>query len=325
MTGFVPQSDHAAADRLRDRFRGLLLGLALGDALGSSVQHRRAGTFARVADLRGGGPYDLPPGAWSDDTATALHCADSLIVQGHLDEADLWRRWTQWRLAGDGSATGQCLGITAAMAGALSREPGHAQNAVLEGEPLPRVAVIAAFGFADRDFALQAAVQLTRLTHPSASVTSAAALYAGWVVAALEGVKGASLFAVDESINGAAIALSAADRSRLLAGGWAAAEEMIQDGARRGDAMTVLRMTCAALLVGKTFKEIVTAVVNGGGHADVNGATVGALAGACYGAAALPEKWLAVLTDRVEIENRADQLLVSALHRMLMDSAEMAS
>jgi ADP-ribosyl-[dinitrogen reductase] hydrolase len=325
MTGVAPQSDQEAADRLRDRFRGLLLGLALGDALGASVQHRRAGTFARVADLRGGGPYDLPPGAWTDDTATALHCADSLIAHGCLDEADLWRRWTQWRLEGRGSATGQCLGITAATAGALSREPGQAQNAILEGEPLPRAAVIAAFGFADRDYACRAAVQLTRLTHPSESVTCAAALYAAWIVGALEGLKGLSLFRVDESTTDAILGLGTSDRVSLQQGGWPAAEEIIQNGARRGDAMSVLRMSCAAISVGTTFKETVTAVVNGGGHADVNGATVGALAGACYGAAALPEKWLAVLSDRTAIEVRADELLVSALHRMLMDSPEMVT
>ena len=57
---------------LGDRSRGLLLGLALGDALGQPLAQRRPGDFDPVGDLAGGGPFELPRGAWSDETAMAL-------------------------------------------------------------------------------------------------------------------------------------------------------------------------------------------------------------------------------------------------------------
>jgi ADP-ribosyl-[dinitrogen reductase] hydrolase len=109
------------ADRLRDRYRGLLLGLALGDALAAPVQHRRPGSFTPVGDLLGGGPYDLPRGAWTDDTAVALALAESLLDRGEFDARDFVARLTRWQREGEGSATGQCLGLSATTARSLAQ------------------------------------------------------------------------------------------------------------------------------------------------------------------------------------------------------------
>ena len=55
-----------------DRWRGCLLGLACGDAVGTTVEFSPRGTFAPVTDMVGGGPFDLLPGQWTDDTSMAL-------------------------------------------------------------------------------------------------------------------------------------------------------------------------------------------------------------------------------------------------------------
>src|SRR6266850_1696336 len=62
----------SAARGLRDRFLGALLGQAVGDAVAAATQFRRPGKFTPVGDMLGGGPFDLPRGGWSDDTAMAL-------------------------------------------------------------------------------------------------------------------------------------------------------------------------------------------------------------------------------------------------------------
>ena len=64
---------------LSERFRGSLLGLAVGDALGTSVEFQPRGTFAPLTDIVGGGPFDLEPGEWTDDTSMALRLAESLL------------------------------------------------------------------------------------------------------------------------------------------------------------------------------------------------------------------------------------------------------
>lgn len=64
--------------------------------------------------------------------------------------------------------------------------------------------------------------------------------------------------------------------------------------------------TCLYLLLTTdSFEEAAIEVVNLGGDADSAGAILGALAGAHYGADAIPERWLARLQNREAIELRA--------------------
>jgi len=53
----------------RDRFLGCLAGLAVGDALGTTVEFRPPGSFPPVRDMTGGGPFNLRPGQWTDETS----------------------------------------------------------------------------------------------------------------------------------------------------------------------------------------------------------------------------------------------------------------
>ena len=66
----------------RDRFRGAMLGLAVADAVGTTVEFMAPGTFEPVTDMVGGGVFNLPAGAWTDDTSMALCLAESLIERG---------------------------------------------------------------------------------------------------------------------------------------------------------------------------------------------------------------------------------------------------
>ena len=53
---------------LPDRYIGCLLGLAAGDALGTTLEFRKPGSFEPISDMTGGGPFNLAPGEWTDDT-----------------------------------------------------------------------------------------------------------------------------------------------------------------------------------------------------------------------------------------------------------------
>ncbi|HPF28456.1 MAG TPA: ADP-ribosylglycohydrolase family protein, partial [Steroidobacteraceae bacterium] len=109
-----------AAQSLRERFLGSLLGLAVGDALAAATQFRKPGSFSVVGDLLGGGPFELPRGGWTDDTAMALVLADSLLESPGFDAHDQVRRYLRWQKEGYLSATGQCVGITASVSRALA-------------------------------------------------------------------------------------------------------------------------------------------------------------------------------------------------------------
>ncbi|MGL1525925.1 ADP-ribosylglycohydrolase family protein, partial [Vibrio parahaemolyticus] len=45
----------------------------------------------------GGGPFDLPRGAWSDDTAMTLCLAEILLERGGFDPRDQIERYARWQ------------------------------------------------------------------------------------------------------------------------------------------------------------------------------------------------------------------------------------
>ena len=59
------------------------------------------------------------------------------------------------------------------------------------------------------------------------------------------------------------------------------------------------------------FESALRQVVEGGGDTDTNGAVVGAVLGARYGASAIPQQWLDCVPQRDRIERLADGLLVA--------------
>jgi ADP-ribosyl-[dinitrogen reductase] hydrolase len=105
----------------KDRFRGALVGLAVGDALGTTVESQAPGTFAPVADMVGGGRFELPAGAWTDDTSMALCLADSLLARRGFDPVDQLERYCRWYRDGERSSTGTCFDIGDATRAALER------------------------------------------------------------------------------------------------------------------------------------------------------------------------------------------------------------
>jgi ADP-ribosylglycohydrolase len=310
------------ADTLRDRCRGLWWGLALGDALAAPVQHRRPGSFTPVGDLLGGGPYDLPRGAWSDDTSIALHLAESLLERGAFDPRDFVARLGRWRRDGEGSATGQCVGISAATARALSQAAwsgnpfaGSHDPARADAEPLVRAGVAAAFLIEDPERAVELAAEVARPTHQAPLVLDACRLAAALVVGALQGTPKAELLAPGFSPVEGLWRRRPLKRevAALAAGGWRAGAG---GEVPRPAALEALAVALRALADGRAYRDTVLAAVNQGLDADVQGALTGQLAGALYGAASLPKAWVASLADAPRIARVADRLLTGALQRI---------
>ena len=73
---------------IEERYQGCLLGLACGDAVGTAVEFSPRGSFPPVTGMRGGGPFSLRPGYWTDDTSMALCLAESLCTKGGFDAHD---------------------------------------------------------------------------------------------------------------------------------------------------------------------------------------------------------------------------------------------
>lgn len=286
----------AAAQALRERFLGALLGLAVGDAIGAATQFRRPGSFAPVADLIGGGPFGLPPGAWSDDTAMALCLAQSLLECEGFDPADQVERYRRWQRAGHLSATGQCLGITASTARALAvagwrQQPfsGSHDPAQLDPEPLSRVVAPVLFAFAVPAEAERLARESARTTCQANTVLNACADLARALLAALHGEPKVRILAEQRP---APTGSAGKGVTRALAGAF------------------------EAFAATGNFRTAVLHAANLGGDSDVTAAVCGQLAGAFYGASAIPAPWREALLRSSLLEAFADRLLAHALVHM---------
>jgi ADP-ribosyl-[dinitrogen reductase] hydrolase len=92
-------------------YRGSLIGLATGDALGTTLEFSPPGTFEPITDMIGGGPFNLEPGQWTDDTSMALCLAESLIECGGFNAFDQMERYVRWYREGHLSSRGDCFDI----------------------------------------------------------------------------------------------------------------------------------------------------------------------------------------------------------------------
>ena len=291
----------AAARPLRGRFQGALFGLATGDAVAAATQYRRPGRFTPVGDLLGGGPFDLPRGGWSDDTAMALCLAESLIERQGFDARDQVTRYRRWQQEGYLSATGQCVGITAGTARALALAQWRRQAfsgphdpAILDPEALSRVAPVAMYYFA------QGATVAAEQAADAARTTCQAPLVLD------------SCRALGRALHAA---LSGRPKTAILAAGRASDPSTVKPpGAAPPDtAPAVLAAALDAFDRTANFREAVLAAANLGGSSDVVAAVCGALAGAHYSAVAIPAPWRDSLMKRDWLESYADRLLAHAL------------
>ncbi len=314
-----PPIELDAAKTLRDRYLGALVGLAVGDALGISVQYRKAGSFTPLGDVIGGGAFELPRGAWSDDTAMTLCLAESLIECSGSNGMDQVRRYRKWQLDGHLSATGQCVGITAPVAKAIATaqwsgkaHSGSHDPSRLDKEALARVAAPVLFAFANPARALELAVETTRVTHQAPLVLEACRYFAGLLLGALRGVSKQKLLnPAFEPLPGLWRKTPLKEQVAAIAESAASAVEPPAAGG--GNILDCLRTVLWAFARARNFREGALLAVNLGGDADVAGAAYGQLAGAYYGVAALPPTWRAAVLRREMIEEFADRLLATSL------------
>jgi ADP-ribosyl-[dinitrogen reductase] hydrolase len=307
----------------RDRFRGALLGLAAGDAVGTTVEFKAPGTFPRVTDMTGGGPFGLPAGAWTDDTSMALCLAESLVERHGFDAVDQLERYVRWYRDGHWSSTGRCFDIGGATRAALERfertgepYPGDAAPAAGGNGPLMKLAPVALAFAADPPTAIRCAALSARTTHGAPEAADACRYFAGLLVGALHGAAVEEL--LDASGAGAEGGPAEALHPRVAAVA-AGSFRVKEPPAIRGGGYVVDALEAAlwALRSTRTFEAGVLAAVNLCDDADTTAAIYGQLAGALYGVQAIPERWRERLVLHDEIVALAD-----ALHELASATAD---
>ena len=298
-----------------DRFRGCLLGLATGDALGTTLEFKPPGTFEPIDDIVGGGPFGLAPGQWTDDASMALCLATSLVECGRFDPVDQMQRYVRWWREGYLSSTGQCFDIGITTSTALSRFMQHGDpyagstdaNSAGNGS-LMRLAPVPMRYAGDAAEAIARAADSSRTTHQATEAVDACRFYAGLLVGALRGVDKQTLLSpgycpVDRLWERDPLA----DKVALVASGSFKDREPPHIKGT-GYVVDALEAALWAFDRSDTFREGALLAVNLGDDADTTGAIYGQIAGAHYGAEAIPADWRAKLAMAREIISLADRL-----------------
>ena len=296
-----------------ERFRGCLLGLAVGDAIGTTVEFRQRGTFEPLTDMIGGGPFRLLPGQWTDDTSMALCLATSLVERSGFDPVDQMRRYCQWADHGYLSSTGTCFDIGTTVIRSLRRYQRDGNPYAGSSDPdlagngcIMRLAPIPMYYFPDLDIMERFAAESSRTTHGAMECIDACRLFARIICRALHGKS------KDEVLRGDASSFVGGDRLRAIAGG----SYLVKSEADiRGSGYVVHSLEAALWVFARTdnFADAVLMAANLGEDADTTAAVCGQVAGAYYGEAGIPSRWLERLAFRSEITKLANQLQRSTI------------
>jgi len=279
---------------------GVLLGLAVGDALGAPLEGKPAPS----------GPVTgMPPGAsYTDDTLQALAVAESLLVSRGFSPEDCMAR-----LLGGYRSHPQLYGPTSGAVFTLVQEGvpiraaaeqvhrtmggSRSSGSVMRGPPLGV--------FTASPLLEELSLACSRLTHcdPAAGACSA---FVNRMVADL--ARGAPR---EDAFRHACSTCRSPEVLGYLGS--------YRDHAPEPSLDALLAAHCALSLFmsAGSFPDAVTGAVSLGGDADTVGAITGALAGAHWGAGAIPPLWRVNLKDHDRIIG-----LAGALYRLAVEKGE---
>lgn len=288
-----------------DKAKGLLLGLAVGDAVGTTLEFQPRDSF-HITDMVGGGPFNLKPGEWTDDTSMALCLAETYIENNFCDTKLFRRKLISWYKSGHNSSNGVCFDIGNATRYALEQvikngpdwigntSPDTAGNAALIRHA--PVAIFRRKSFIDgwRD----AKSQSTATHRAPESINSCQ--YLNLILHYL--LNG---YGKDEALSPHKMSLMV----RILIINAGEYKEKHRDQIRSsGYVIDTLEAALWAVWHTDNFKDAILLAANLADDADSVAATAGQLAGALYGLSGIPKEWVDKIVQKDRILSMAEEL-----------------
>lgn len=316
-------------NQTQDSYRGALVGLAVGDALGATTDELSRDQVKQKygvhRELVGGGRLKFKAGEVSDDGSLVVAVAQSLVEKPEVDLRDIARRLTEHHAKqGGGRGAGP---TTVAVLSALkpkakdifSAARKAAQQNTSDTAGSGSIARVTPVGMLRRVLfreLVSDTISVCRLTHHDQRCVDAAIAF-NFGVSYLTSGKDPSklLFKTWRFLMDARTSKDYRD----TVGEEAPSEDMVKalkqvneigyaDLDPTGLAIQTVQAAYWLLLNAIDFEEGLVRAVNLGGDAGTMGAVAGALLGARFGEQAIPERWLASLQMRKDLEALADKL-----------------
>ena len=271
---------------LAARAEAAYLGLAVGDALGATVEfltpREIRSQYGIHRELRGGGWLHLKPGQVTDDTTMSLALGRAILADGGevqpLSCARAFDAWMRAKPIDIGNTVRRNL-IGFRRSGDPVAPP--SEHDAGNGAAM-RVLPVALATLARDETPVRAAVRAqAHVTHHNPASDAAAEFLA---------------LAVQDFVRGEPLRRVYRRRIAPLVAAW---PQFAYKGRRRenpsGWIVETMQAVLQALMDTDSFESCLIDVTNRGGDADTTGAIAGMLAGALYGRAALPPRWLKTL------------------------------
>jgi len=296
---------------------GTLLGLACGDALGRPVEFQQPSSiqrrYGRVTEMLANGTHSQPAGTITDDTEMALCLSRSLAETDRFDPDDVANRFIDWYDSGPFD-----IGLlTSSVLRRLRDGESWHEAGVDEWKHLPEgsnagngsVMRCAPHGIAfadDRDSLVTVSRASSAITHADPRCQ--------WGCVILNATIAGFLTDVDSPLEHALrVAEDAPPELRRACNAVLAVQrgEQLHDNinlANTGYVVTTLQAGLYHGLTAPTAKDAIVDAVMMGGDTDTIAAVTGAIAGARFGASALPERWLQTIDEANELTGLAGQL-----------------
>lgn len=296
----------------QERYRGCLLGLACGDAMGTTLEFETRGTFEPLTGMVGGGPFNLKPGEWTDDTSMALCLATSLIEKRGFDPADQMNRYCKWWDEGYLSCTGTCFDIGITISRALRIFKGTGDPYSGPTDPMAagngcimKLAPVPMFYHPDFQGAIHYSGESSKTTHGATECIDACRLFGSMIYKALSGGRKDEILFGEHFPGDQDVALS--ENIQAIGDGLYRDKT---DMEIKGSGYVVKSLEAALWCFYHTdnFRDAILTAVNLGDDADTTGAVCGQITGAFYGESGIPTEWRRCLAMHNFIVELADGL-----------------
>lgn len=273
---------------IEQRAIGAYLGLAVGDALGATTEfltpneiRERYGVHDRMI---GGGWLHLKPGQVTDDTGMSLVLGSSILARGGVQAVPVARAFSDW-MRGKPVDIGHTVrrGIVHFRDSGVPCVPENEFDAG-NGACMRCLPVAIAYWNAPHERMIEASRIQSHVTHNNPHADAGTEAVLRMLVAAFRGEPLATLHA---------IALKLVEQQRAYRFDRRAVENP------SGWIVETLQVVFQAFFACDNLEAVLVDVVNRGGDADTTGAIAGMLSGACYGAEAIPKRWLKALDRKV--------------------------
>lgn len=301
------------------RFRGCLIGSAVGDALGMPTENM---TRQQIANKYGNEVRDFYPkpnqrlaaGQWTDDTLLTQATVDSLIEKGAFSPSHLSYKFKHAYLHRENRG----FGATTKIALRRLMKNVHWNSAGVENRfaagngAAMRIAPLALFSYSNHDQLLRNCIMAASITHKNPDAINGSLVVAYVLARIINGTfdKGSILPDISTSIS---LSSTMSNKLRTLAHLMmlpkiTVTEALDQLGTSGSVFDTLASSLYLFLRLNDSPEEALVQSASAGGDTDTIGAIVGALSGAQWGEATIPQRWISGVEDGEMILVKAERL-----------------